>query len=138
MIWFTVLLLAVTIIQIRKIPLKKISYFLLPFDASLLRTWLSKIRRQDIPENYDSIRVSHIHFEEDSSYVVFYLPIKTLSSFALFHVSNVYKWVLKVITVCSEKIQGKFVSNRNQSNDLQGVLNVQAMFSSSQTHLLGR
>ena len=32
---------------------------------SLRRTWLSKIRRQGLPVNYNSIRVCHIHFEED-------------------------------------------------------------------------
>ena len=43
----------------------KISYFRLPSDEGLRRTWLSKIRRQDLPVNYNSIRVCHIHFEED-------------------------------------------------------------------------
>ena len=44
---------------------EKISYFRLPSDESLRRTWLSKIKRQDLPANYDSIRVCHVHFEED-------------------------------------------------------------------------
>ena len=43
----------------------KISYFRLPSDEGLRRTWLSKIRRQDLPVSYNSIRVCHIHFEED-------------------------------------------------------------------------
>ena len=44
---------------------KKISYFRLLSDESLRRTWLSKIKRQDLSANYDSIRVCHVHFEED-------------------------------------------------------------------------
>ena len=64
-IWFTVLLLVVTIIQIRKNTTEKISYFRPLSDESLRRTWLSKIKRQDLPANYDSIRVCHVHGEED-------------------------------------------------------------------------
>ena len=44
---------------------EKISYFRLPSDESLRRTWLSKIKRQDLPANYDSICVCHVHFAED-------------------------------------------------------------------------
>ena len=44
---------------------KKIVYFRLPSDESLRRTWFSKIRRQKLPANYNSIRVCHINFEED-------------------------------------------------------------------------
>ena len=64
---------------------EKISYFRLPSDESLHTTWLSKIRRQDLSENYDSIRVCHVHFEEDhfqrNLHVFFYLSIKILSLF---------------------------------------------------------
>ena len=42
-----------------------ISYFRLSSDKNLRRTWLSKIKRQDLPANHDSIRVCHVHFEED-------------------------------------------------------------------------
>ena len=69
----------------KKNTTEKISYFRLPSDESLRRTWLSKIRRQDLSENYDSIRVCHVHFEEDhfrrNLHVFFYLSIKILSLF---------------------------------------------------------
>ena len=41
------------------------SYFRFLSDESLRRTLLSKITRQDLPANYNSIRFCHIHFEED-------------------------------------------------------------------------
>ena len=44
---------------------EKIIYICLPSDENLRRTWLSKIKRQELPAKYDSIRVSHVHFEED-------------------------------------------------------------------------
>ena len=44
---------------------EKISYFRLPSDESLHRTWLSKIKRQDLPANYDSVPVCLVHFEEE-------------------------------------------------------------------------
>ena len=44
---------------------EKIHYLFLSSDESLRRTWLIKIKRQDLPANYDSIRVCHVHFEED-------------------------------------------------------------------------
>ena len=75
----------------------KISYFCLPSDESLRRTWLSKIKRQDLPANYDSIRVCHVHFEEDQFQRdlqvcgFFYLSIKILSSFISFHGFNEWK-----------------------------------------------
>ena len=49
----------------KKNTTEKISYFRLPSDENLRRTFLSKIKRQDLPANYDSIRVSLVHFEED-------------------------------------------------------------------------
>ena len=49
----------------KKNTTEKVSYFRLSSDKSLRRTWLSKIKRQDLPANYDSIRVCHVHFEED-------------------------------------------------------------------------
>ena len=49
----------------KKNTTEKISYFRLPSDESLRRTWVSKIKRQDLPANYDSIRVCHVHGEED-------------------------------------------------------------------------
>ena len=81
----------------KKNTTEKISYFRLPSDESLHRTWLSKIKRQDLPANYDSIRVCHVHFEEDEFRpdlqvcVFFYLSIKILSSFISFHGFNVWK-----------------------------------------------
>ena len=75
----------------KKNIIEKISYFRLPSDESLRRTWVSKIRRQELPANYNSIRFCHIHFEEDQFQLHlqvcrFYIPIKTLSSFVSFHV----------------------------------------------------
>ena len=81
----------------KKYTTEKISYFRLPSDESLRRTWLSKIKRQDLPANYDSIRVCHVHFEEDQFQRnlqvcgLFYLSIKILSSFISFHGFNVWK-----------------------------------------------
>ena len=49
----------------KKNTTEKNSYFCLPSDGNLRRTFLSKIKRQDLPANYDSIRVSLVHFEED-------------------------------------------------------------------------
>ena len=49
----------------KKNTTEKISYFRLPFDESHRRTWLSKMKRQDPPANYERIRVCHVHFEED-------------------------------------------------------------------------
>ena len=49
----------------KKNTTEKISYFRLPSDENLRRTFLSKIKRQDLPANYDSICVSLVHFEED-------------------------------------------------------------------------
>ena len=63
-IWFTVLLLGVTIIQTRKIPQKRLVIFV----HHLLKVFVGpgwvKIKRQDLPANYDSIRVCHVHFED--------------------------------------------------------------------------
>ena len=81
----------------RKITTEKISYFHLPSDESLRRTWLNKIKKQDLSANYDSIRVCHVHFEEDQFqrdlqvYGSFYLSIKILSSFISFHGFDVWK-----------------------------------------------
>ena len=81
----------------KKYTTEKTSYFRLPSDESLRRTWLSKIKRQDLPANYDSIRVCHVHFEEDRFQRdlqvcgFFYLSIKILSSFISFHGFNVWK-----------------------------------------------
>ena len=49
----------------KKNTTEKISYFRLSSDEKLHRTWLSKIKRQDLLANYDSIHVCHVHFEED-------------------------------------------------------------------------
>ena len=49
----------------KKNTTEKISYFRLPSDENLRRTFLSKIKRQDLQANYDSICVSLVHFEED-------------------------------------------------------------------------
>ena len=49
----------------KKDTTEEISYFRLASDESLRRTWLSRIQREDLPANYDSIRVRHVHFEED-------------------------------------------------------------------------
>ena len=38
----------------RKNTTEKVSSFRLPFDESHRKTWLSKIRRQDLPANYNS------------------------------------------------------------------------------------
>ena len=81
----------------KKNTTEKNSYFRLPSDESLCRTCLSKIRRQDLPPNYNSLVVCHIHFQEDQFQRdlqvcgFFYLPIKALSSFVPFHVFNVWK-----------------------------------------------
>ena len=76
---------------------EKIHYLFLSSDESLRRTWLIKIKRQDLPANYDSIRVCHVHFEEDQFQRdlqicgFFYLSNKILSSFISFHGFNVWK-----------------------------------------------
>ena len=81
----------------KKNTTEKISYFRSPSDESPRRTWLSKIQRQDLPANYDSILVCHVHFEEDQFQRdlqvcgFFYLSIKILSSFISFHGFNVWK-----------------------------------------------
>ena len=49
----------------KKNTTEKIHYLFLSSDESLRRTWLIKIKRQDLPANYDSIRVCHVHGEED-------------------------------------------------------------------------
>ena len=49
----------------KKNTTEKISYFRLPSNESLRRTWSSKTKRQDLPANYDSISVCHVHFKED-------------------------------------------------------------------------
>ena len=73
----------------KKNTTEKISYFRSPSDESPCRTCLSKIQKQDLPANYDSIRVCHVHFEEDQFQrdlqvcSFFYLSIKILSS--IFH-----------------------------------------------------
>ena len=81
----------------KKNTTEKISYFRLPSDESLRRTRVSKIKRQDLPANYDSIHVCHAHFEEDQfqrnlqACGFFYLSIKVLPSFISFHGFNVWK-----------------------------------------------
>ena len=79
----------------KKNTTEMISYFCLPSDESLHRTWLSKIKRQNLPVN--SIRVCNVQFEEnqfqrDLQVCGFsYLSIKILSSFISFHGLNVWK-----------------------------------------------
>ena len=81
----------------KKNATEKISYFRLASHESLRRTSMSKIKRQDLPENYDSIRVCHTHFEEDQLQCYlqicrfFYLSMKILSSFMPFHGFNEWK-----------------------------------------------
>ena len=81
----------------KKDTTEEISYFRLASDESLRRTWLSRIQREDLPANYDSIRVRHVHFEEDQFQRdlqvcgFFYLSNKILSSFISFHGFNVWK-----------------------------------------------
>ena len=48
----------------KKNTTEKISYFCPPSAERLRGTWLSKIKRQDLPANYDSIHVCHVHFED--------------------------------------------------------------------------
>ena len=81
----------------KKNTTEKISYFRPSSDKSLRRTWLSKIKRLDLPANYDSIRVCHVYFEEDQFQRdlqvcgFLYLSIKILPSFISFHSFNVWK-----------------------------------------------
>ena len=93
---------------------EKISYFRLPSEESLRRTWLSRIRRQDLQQITIAFVLAvsilkKISFNTIYRHVVFYLPIKSLFSFVSFHVFNVWKRVLKVITVCLE------IPSRNNS-----------------------
>ena len=54
---YCAVLLVVTMIKIRKIS-EKIRCFCLPSDETLRRTWLNKIKREDLPANCNSIRHS--------------------------------------------------------------------------------
>ena len=107
----------------KKSTTEKISYFHLPSDN------ISNIRRQDLPANYNNINACHIHFEEDQLQLHlqvcgFLSAIKTLSSFASFHVFNVWKRILQVITVSLKIYFRKNYHIKNQSNDFQNVLNI--------------
>ena len=57
----------------KKNTTEKISYFRLPSDESLRGTWLSKIKREDLPANYDSLRVCHVHSGEVFVFVMYIL-----------------------------------------------------------------
>ena len=106
------LLLVVTIIQTKKIPQKRLVISM----YNLMKVFIGPDWVKLGGNTFQQITIAFvfviyilkkISFNAIYKYVVFYLPIKTLSSFVSFHVFNVCKWVLKVITVFLEIPFGK-------------------------------